>query len=115
MRKEKILRRLEEIETRAAKATPGPWELKWYGNPRGWGSWEHFYFLRARGKTRWGLSCITLESKSPVPLEDLDFVAHARTDVPLLCRLVRELLQVIDEVPEIAIQVLDEIFIGRDL
>jgi hypothetical protein len=88
---------LEEIERRAMLASPGPWE--------------------ARLETRWGTggaSCIDLnpdgdedaelyfayvpvERVSPDPQldNDLDFVAHARTDIPRLVAEVRRLRRMI--------------------
>jgi hypothetical protein len=89
---------LDEIEERAALATPGPWE--------------------ARLETRWGTggaSCIDLNPRGDedaelyfayAPLErvspdprldaDLDFVAHARTDVPRLVAEIRRLRGLIE-------------------
>ena len=72
---EKTLRRLKEIEERAAKATPGPWKTYKYI-----GVWP---------------------IKGPPPgdeggnferQEDAEFIAHARMDVPWLCEVVRHLI-----------------------
>ncbi|GIH17079.1 hypothetical protein [Rugosimonospora africana] len=89
---------LDEIERRAMLATPGPWE--------------------ARLETRWGTggaSCIDLNPGGdedaelyfiydPIPRvspnadldADLDFVAHARTDVPHLVAEIRRLRSLVE-------------------
>ena len=77
MKLDEILRRLEEIESRAAKATPGPWEWMPYNTA-----------LRAGGAMvlAGGRDGIEVNNKNA------EFIAHARTDIPWLCRTVRELL-----------------------
>jgi len=82
-----ILWRLEEIEARAAKATPGPWEVKsghvesddrcalvGAGKPI-----AHFYRRITPGGTF-------------LHRRDCEFAASAREDVPWLCRVMRELI-----------------------
>jgi len=70
-----ILKRLEEIEKRANKTTPGPWRwIPHKGDPY----WRHELQGTSRHVGVWP--------------EDADFIAHTREDVPWLCQVVRELL-----------------------
>jgi len=72
---EEIQRRLEEIEARAAKATPGPWRwIPHKGDPY----WRHELQGASRHVGVWP--------------EDADFIAACREDNPWLCQVVRELL-----------------------
>jgi hypothetical protein len=85
---------LEEIERRANAATPGPW---------GFSRDEKRYLLDettdvvgevAPGSTG---AAITVFAVATGALEDADFIASARTDVPALIARVRELEAELDE------------------
>jgi len=93
--RERILRRVEEIERRANKATPGPWEASPMGFPvaedgmivEGAGAEVHpFADVAAKtgviGERRTGKQVVA----------DAEFIAHAREDVPWLCQVVQELI-----------------------
>jgi len=82
---EEILKRLEKIEARAARATPGPWV---------YGESEREQWVKAGDKL-----VVYLEYYGkPNPevyqqtKHDFEFVARTREDVPWLCRVVRELI-----------------------
>lgn len=68
---------LKQIEARANAATDGPWEVR-----------PHFdEYGRELRMTRW----VTGVEVENLEIEDAEFVAHARTDVPALCEEVRRL------------------------
>src|SRR5690606_12364587 len=79
---------LQEIKTRAEAATPGPWEWdfalptdeikKVYGECSVWMTLAH------SGIGQW-------VDGQPGALDDADFIAHARTDVPALIAEVERL------------------------
>lgn len=73
---EEILKRLKEIEERTAKATPGPWVARYA-----------FVFSQPTGRT-------VMEYDWLHHKPDLDFILHAREDVPWLLQLVKKLLTV---------------------
>jgi len=80
-----ILKRLEEIERRVTKATPGPWV---------YGESEREQWVKAGDKL-----VVYLEYYGKPDPEvyqqtkhDFEFVAHTREDVPWLRQIVRELL-----------------------
>lgn len=75
---------LDEIEARAKAATPGPWGRNKYG---GIGAGE-FYIHPV---------LINIEGWEECTDADLEFIAHARSDVPKLCRAVRELYEMLAE------------------
>jgi len=81
---EEILKRLEEIEARAARATPGRWE-----------SQERQLVLFVGNDTKIVCQChpwpITDEVWEQAKT-DMIFIAHSREDVPWLCQVARELL-----------------------
>jgi len=82
---EEIQRRLEEIEARAAKATPGPWES------------DGVRVYSYHSKCKYGLvaDCdleLAIKGAEPQLPYDPDFIAHTREDVPWLRQIVRELL-----------------------
>jgi len=71
---------LDEIEARANAATPGPWtvpedQLRFF---------PFEVYVEITGPRRHG---------PLVAVPDARFIAHARTDVPRLCRAVRELYE----------------------
>jgi len=72
---EEIQRRLEEIEARAAKATPGPW--RW---------------IPHKGDPYWRYELQGASRHVGVWPEDADFIAACREDNPWLCQVVREFL-----------------------
>ena len=82
MNSKEILRRIEEIKARAAKATPGPWRADGQ-------------FVRPVHDSPQYVECGHLEkSWTEETFANAQFVAHARQDIPWLCRLVRKLLTV---------------------
>jgi len=70
---------LDEIEKRAMRATPGPWSSFIEGRDHTSGS----SFIRTAGED------IELAGAT---VDDQDFIAHARTDIPTLVAEVRRLL-----------------------
>ena len=75
----KLLERIEEIEARAAKATPGPWKLETHiVEPEG-----SSQVIRCGDR----VDCWNNESCA-----NAEFIAHAREDVPWLCETVRQLI-----------------------
>ena len=74
---------LAEIEARVQVATPGPWKSMWEG--RDHESGDHFIM---RGTDDGRHDDLYL---SPSRIEDQDFVAHSRQDVPALLAEVRRL------------------------
>jgi len=99
---EVILKRLEEIEARAKRATPGPWEIKHYKGRQG-EAWWHSYYCRSSGKTVWGgLKRLTWDGEDPIPSDDLLFISNAREDVPWLCQVTRELLARLEQLEAVA-------------
>lgn len=83
MKAEEILKRLEEIEARAKKATPGPWT--WEDYSVGWSIVYARVFRRAAGK---------YQICDFATRDDASFIACTREDIPLLCGLARKLLAV---------------------
>lgn len=77
---EEILKRLEEIEARAEKATPGPWI--WGDYSVGW-SIMYARVLK-RGAGRYQICDFATR-------DDAEFIAACREDKPWLCQVVREL------------------------
>jgi len=80
-----ILQRLEEIEARAARATPGPWES----------DGVRVYSDYSRCRYNLVADCdleLAIKGTEPQLPQDPDFIAHAREDVPWLCRVMRELI-----------------------
>jgi hypothetical protein len=84
---------LDAMEARAAAATPGPWEAFVEGR-------DHLSgddFIRTGGLDDAApdmyveLSFPTAERPVPAPHQDLDFIAAARQDIPLLVAEVRRL------------------------
>jgi len=90
---QEILKRLEEIEARAAKATPGPWkwdEIPEDGAGRYWGLWSQNRWLsdpEVLGPYPEDEDCLSVEVRQA----DADFIAACREDNPWLCQVVREL------------------------
>lgn len=83
-----IKQRLEEIEARAAKATPGPWEWterEWCGPP-----WAH---VVAQDGAVFGLIA---------DVYDRDFILHAPEDVPWLCQVIRQLIGRLEKLEAVA-------------
>jgi len=74
MADKEILERLEKIEARAEKATPGPWE------------WDEGVLIAAdeREIMEWEPECMQWK--------DMEFIAHSREDVPWLCKTVWQLV-----------------------
>lgn len=73
--------RLREIEERASRATPGPWEAYGVGGIHMDGTSDGYSLRTARGR----------RLHSPYMTQaDADFAAHAREDVPWLLSLLRE-------------------------
>jgi hypothetical protein len=66
---------LDAVQARADAATPGPWRL----TDGGWGE----FVQDSEGRELWAL-------RHTPEVADAEFVAHARTDVPLLVAALRE-------------------------
>jgi len=82
MNNQEILKRIEQIEARTEKATPGPWE------------WDEGVLIAAdeREIMEW--------EPEYMQWKDMEFIAHSRTDVPWLCELARKLLAVAEAAQE---------------
>jgi len=78
---QEILKRVEEIEARAAKATPGPW--KWIRYEE-----DPYWHRELQGASR---HVIEVGPALGVWPEDADFIARSREDTPWLCKVVRHL------------------------
>lgn len=75
------LKRIEELEALAAKATPGPWtaSLMWAVEP----NYEEV-----------GEDTPPVVTEEAIDrLDDVKFIAASRTAVPELCAIIRELLE----------------------
>ena len=82
---------IEEIEAREQKATPGKWEA--YAGKLSEGFITIIYELQSRpGKTliRWG-GFDGIDLKKSQIINNLQFIAHGRTDIPALVALVRRM------------------------
>lgn len=78
--------RLDEIEARAAAATAGPWEA-FEDVGQGLDDWS----WTVRGAT--GVVAEVVDDRDYDQVDsDIEFIAHARTDVPALVRALREVL-----------------------
>lgn len=84
-----LVGRLDAIEARAAAATPGPWDSFVEGRNHESGD----DFIRRAGLDDDAPDMyVTLESH-PAGQGDLDFIAHARQDLPYLVAVVGRLLR----------------------
>ena len=74
--------RLEEIRERESKATPGPWGYRQAvgGQIPCHGSKAHFSKARICG----GPECVRVGVVDSGEMADLEFIAHAREDIPWL-------------------------------
>lgn len=95
------MKRLDEIEARAEAATDGPWEAKRDSYSCEAGSYE--------GAEIPGVAETVLASTGcdhgdlpPLEVEDADFIAHARTDVPAMIAALRAVLELADELTRFA-------------
>jgi hypothetical protein len=79
--------RLEEIEARVNAATEGPWQVK-PGDFVSFLGEQFFQVLNTKPDVDGDLSLI---SANRVSLENAEFIAHARTDVPYLLELCKSL------------------------
>jgi len=101
---EAILQRLEEIEARAEKATPGPWkwdEIPEDGAGRYWGLWSQNRWLsdpEVLGPYPEDEDCLSVEVRQA----DADFIAACREDLPWLCQVVRELFARLERLEAVA-------------
>lgn len=91
MTREEILQRLEEIEARAEKATPGRWK------------WSSGFLIALRE----GCNELVLLTDWDRQIhgrkeEDEGFIAHAREDVPWLCQIVRQLVGRLNKLEAVA-------------
>ena len=82
----KLLERIEEIEARAAKATPGPWTVVLDRK-------EDFYEIRTDEAGATAHIATLIEAN----WHTASFIAHAREDVPWLCQVIRGLLKEVRE------------------
>ena len=88
-----ILKRLEEIEARAEKATPGPWEAK-----SGYAESDNGCTLIGAGKPIAYFHKRISPGGTLLHRRDCEFAASAREDVPWLCKTVRQLVARLEEV-----------------
>lgn len=72
-----ILEKLDEMQARCDKATPGPWRADWKGT-------NHFE-LTSASSPYW----LVRPEQGFERGEDLEFVAHSRTDLPRLLAALR--------------------------
>lgn len=75
-------KRLAEIEERASRATPGPWEIQGGGGIRMDGS-RDYYGVRIGNSHFYPIANRT----------NADFIAHSREDIPILCAALRQALR----------------------
>ena len=80
--------RLDAIKARAAAATEGPWRVQLDGFD--YGPWDEVYVDNARGEC----PC------TPCGVSNAEFIAHARSDVPVLVAAVEAALNMPGEVVE---------------
>lgn len=86
-------KRLAEIEAREKAATPGPWTCCSYGmevpgHEQAGVAWE--IYARAPEEEQ-AIATVALTVRDPV--SDADFLACARTDIPWLLELVKQLAE----------------------
>ena len=79
--------RLREIKERCERATPGPWEVEGRGGAHMNGARD--YYIVVRGGD--------IRNASLWTLEDAEFAAHAREDVPALVAEVERLWRILSE------------------
>lgn len=72
-------KRLTEIEERASRAIPGPWEIQGGGGIRMDGS-RDYYGVRIGNSHFYPIANRT----------NADFIAHSREDIPILCAALRQ-------------------------
>ena len=90
------MNRLNEIEARANAATEGPWLVNgpdepWAVISSGSDSVLHSY-MRCRPDCE-GCECGESVAEVAIELEDAEFIAHARTDVPDMAAALRAVLK----------------------
>jgi len=85
-----ILQRLEEIERRANKATPGPWT--WEDYSAGWSIVYARVLRKAAGKYQ--ICDFAMH-------DDAEFIAGCRDDTSWLCELARKLLAIAEATREL--------------
>jgi hypothetical protein len=78
---------LGEMERRVAAASNGPWESFVEGRDH-WGGDD---FIRVGGLDDEEADMYVMRGTAPAGVADLDFVAHARQDVPRLLAEIRRL------------------------
>ena len=88
-----VLDRLDEIQSRADKATDGPWvvqEEEWAVISSSSDSVLHAFAVE-KDCTECGEPQVEADVEVVLVIEDAEFIAHARTDVPWLIEQVRKL------------------------
>lgn len=84
--------KLKEIEDRATRATAGPWI--YFGEPE-----DNVFWGQIRSAAEDGhFDHITDTPELDERDNDMQFIAHAREDVPLLCKTVRGLWKELQDV-----------------
>lgn len=83
--------KLKEIEDRAAKATKGPWI--YFGEPENNVFWGQIRSAAEDGHFDHIANTPELDERDG----DMEFIAHAREDVPLLCQYIHSLVAQRDE------------------
>lgn len=74
---------LDTIRERADAATPGPWKVTWDGENDPDGAWSAEWPWLIRQDIYPGKSVANL-AEVEASTEDAEFIAHARTDIPVL-------------------------------
>ena len=96
-------RRIAEIQARAEKATPGPWE---YGlGPYGWDDGIIQSLIKSAILTNSG------HSRTSASEDDSKFIAYSREDVPWLCE---ELLAARERLAEVRRRAIVDFYTGTD-
>jgi len=86
--------RLLEMRGRCEAATPGPWEFE-----QGWEDADHSYGDHYTRETDDGVISRTEEERDNIQLDgaaDGEFIAHARTDLPLTVDALTTMLDIIE-------------------
>ena len=86
---------LDTIRERADAATPGPWKVTWDGENDPDGAWSAEWPWLIRQDIYPGKSVANL-AEVEASTEDAEFIAHARTDIPVLLAHIDALLAEID-------------------
>lgn len=78
-------KKIKEIEERVEKATPGTWKVEKYYHDEPYEKYIKSAAIVCRNQT------ITRNDWSNPAEADLEFIAHARQDIPYLLKIINEL------------------------